>query len=215
MADICIWCTHRLPTARTMSHHLRGLTVPLTFLQDTPIIIHYPVTAAGLVCACVCTRRGIFHPQKCLNNGPFTRSFGRDSGAVDWERCWSCSCGRTGLLGVAFEVGASIPACERVAAVAYLKAPPIQRLARGSGARAFVRQHVAVKATVTSNGRNHTEVEPDACARQGRAQAPTAADRAKGVGLVIISWNLPRFVRTVTLAHDFVRGLNRCHRGGE
>ena len=120
--------------------------------------------------------------------------------------------GHTGLLGVAFEVGGSTPACERVAAaVACVKVEPVQRLSRGSGARALVRQLAAVEVAEPNEVPRHAEGEPDARGRQGRAQVPAAADRGEGLVLVIISWPFPRFVKAATHAHKFV--LDELRRG--
>ena len=120
--------------------------------------------------------------------------------------------GHTGLLGVTF--GGAIPLCERVAAaVALTKAPPVQRLSRGSGARASVRQLAAKEFALPSSGPRHGEVEPDARGRQGCAQVPAATDRAEGVVLVIISCIVPFFVTAVTHAHVFVLGGLRKGRG--
>ena len=122
--------------------------------------------------------------------------------------------GRTGLLGVAFEVGVSIPRVSvSLPPLPALKDQPVQRLARGSGARAFVRQRAAVEAAVPSIGPRHAEGVPDARGRQGCAQVPAAADRAEGLVLAIISWIFPRFVTAATLAHEFVLGELRRGRG--
>ena len=126
--------------------------------------------------------------------------------------------GRTGMFGVAFENGVSIPACEGVAAaVACAKGIPAQRLSRGSGARVFVRQRAAVEAAPPSIDPRHGEGVPDARGRQNCAQAPTLANRAQAVVLEIKSGMFPRFVTACTRAHGFVLGKlrrGREYRGG-
>ena len=127
--------------------------------------------------------------------------------------------GRTRLLGVAFVVDESTPACERVAAARAfgVSLPRVQRLAQGSGARGFVRQRAAVDAAVPSGRPRHGEGVPDARGRQGCAQVPTAVDRAEGLELLIKSWPFPRFVHASTRAYVVVLGELRrgCgYRGG-
>ena len=115
--------------------------------------------------------------------------------------------GRTGLLDVAFTAGtsASIPACERVAAAgACVEIPPMQRLSRGSGARALVRQLAAVETAQPSKGPRHGEVVPDARGRQGCAQVSATTGRVEGLELEIQSWKVPRTVTARTHAHGFI-----------
>ena len=114
---------------------------------------------------------------------------------------------RTGLLGVAFVVEVSSPACERVAAaVACTKRPLAQQVSRGSGARAFVGQRAAED---VADPRRHSEGVPDAHGRQDCTQVPAAIDRTEGVELVIRSWFFRRIVTAVTLAQEVVLGLQR------
>ena len=127
--------------------------------------------------------------------------------------------GRTGLLGLACVAGPSNHVYERVAATdACEKVPFVQRLSRGSGARASVRQCAAVDTALPSVGSRQGEVVPDARDRQGCAQAPAATERAEGVVLLIISWIFPRTVTAVTLAHEFIlwqpRAARACHGHG-
>ena len=77
------------------------------------------------------------------------------------------------MLGVAFGAGVSTHLCECVAAVVTGdRDPPVQRLSRGSGARASVRQRAAVDVAVPNNVPIHGEVVPDARGRLGCAQVP-------------------------------------------
>ena len=143
----------------------------------------------------------------CMGTDPWLEGAGGRGTTRGWVHA-----GHTGLLDVAFQAGVSIPACERVAAaVACAKVEPVQRLARGSGARASVRQRAAVECAVPRIVPRHAEGVPDARGRQGCAQVPAAADRAERLGLEIPSWPFPRFVKAATHAHKFV--LDELRRG--
>ena len=158
-------------------------------------------------------RAGPGIPARCLGNdilainGDGHMIFDTYYAAIDAGYYGRVRDGRTGLLGVACEAGASIPACERVAAaVAYAKDPPVQRLSRGSGACEFARQRAAVDGAPLSKGPRHAEGVPDARGRQNCAHAPTLADRAEDIFRVIMSWLFLRFVIAATHAHEFVLG---------
>ena len=138
----------------------------------------------------------------------------------DWRSGRLCSwCSGNWRSGwdfdVAFATGVCIPACERVAAaVTCAKGEPVQRLARGSGARAFFWQPAAVDDAEPSMDPRRGAGDPDARARQGCAQVPAAAGRVEGVVLFMKSWMFSRFVTTGTRAHVVADGQPGGWRSG-